>query len=185
MKKLLFCFSVGAFLLSCNSDKDKTTDTSSVTKDSTVAMDTNTPAVDLPFTASFSSTFNTDVSDADLKMVLVSYKDWADGNMANVAKAYGDSLVWDRQDGAHFNLPNAGIMKIWTTYRDSLSSISIDMQAWQKMYATDKKAGFVVTWYKEIDTYKNGKADSGYYHDINLVKDGKITWLEQYKRAAK
>ncbi len=59
------------------------------------------------------------------------------------------------------------------------------MQAWQKMYATDVKSGFVVTWYKEIDTYKNGKADSGYFHDINQVKDGKIVWLEQYNRPAK
>ncbi|MEP7232270.1 MAG: hypothetical protein ABI691_18550 [Ginsengibacter sp.] len=181
MKKILLCFIVGTFLLSCNGGTDKTT--GEVTKDSTVA--TAAPAVDLPYMASFSSSFNTDVSDADLKTVLVSYKDWADGNMANVAKAYGDSLMWDKTSGEHLNLPKADIMKMWTTYRDSLSSITIDMQAWQKMYATDKQAGFVVTWYKEIDTYKSGKADSGYYHDINMVKDGKITWLEQYKRAAK
>ncbi len=76
-------------------------------------------------------------------------------------------------------------MKMWKTYRDSLSSVSIEMEAWQKMYATDQKQGHVVTWYKEIDTYKTGKVDSGYYHDINRVKDGKITYLEQYKRVAK
>ncbi len=67
----------------------------------------------------------------------------------------------------------------------SLSSIALDMQAWQKMYSTDKKDGIVVTWYKETDTYKNGKVDSGYYHDINVVKNGKIDYLGQYKRAPK
>ena len=184
MKKFLVCFSVGAFLLSCNNDNSKTTGTSG-SKDSTVATTTDQPAADLPYKASFSSRFTTDVSDADLKTVLMSYKDWADGNMSNVAKAYGDTLTWDRPNGDHFQLPNAGIMNMWTTYRDSLSSISIEIQAWQKMYATDHKDAFVVTWYKEIDTYKNGKADSGWYHDINLVKNGKITALEQYKRAAK
>ena len=179
MKKILSCFCFATFLLSCNSGEQKTAATTS-TSDSTTKS-----TVDLPYTASYSSSFSTDVSDADLKTVLVSYKDWADGNMSNVAHAYSDTLEWDRPSGEHYRLPNADIMKLWSTFRDSLSSITIDMQGWQKMYATDKKQGHVVTWYKEIDTYKSGKADSGYYHDINRVKDGKITWLGQYKRAAK
>ena len=166
--------------MACNNDKTKPAATGAGTADSTVKS-----TVDLPYTASYSSSFTTDVSDADLKMVLVSYKDWADGNMSNVAKAYADTLEWDRPSGEHYRLPNADIMKMWTALRDSLSSITIDMEGWQKMYSTDKKEGHIVTWYKEIDTYKNGKADSGYYHDINRVKDGKITWLGQYKRAAK
>ena len=182
MKKFLLCCCAGAFLLSCNNnDASKTT----ASTDSSATAKTDKPAVDLPYTASYSSSFSTDVSDADLKTVLMSYKDWADGNMTNVAKEYGDTLEWDRPNGEHYKLPNAGIMKIWTTYRDSLSSITIDMEAWQKMYSTDKKDSMVVTWYKEIDTYKGGKADSGYYHDINQLKNGKITWLGQYKRAAK
>jgi hypothetical protein len=53
------------------------------------------------------------------------------------------------------------------------------------MYEPDKKEGYVVAWYKETDTYKNGKVDSAYYHDINQVKDGKIVWYAQYKRPAK
>lgn len=182
MKKFLFCCCAGAFLLSCNNnDANKT----ATTTDSTATVKSDQPAVDLPYTASYSSSFTSDVSDADLKTVMMSYKDWADGNMANVAKEYGDSLEWYKPSGDHFKLPNAGIMKMWGTYRDSLSSISIDMEAWQKMYSTDKKDSLVAAWYKETDTYKNGKADSGYYHDINLLKGGKIVYLEQYKRPAK
>jgi hypothetical protein len=180
MKKLFLFLGFAAFLASCGNDKDKTA-TTAPAKDSTTAKS----AADLPYTASYSSSWTTDIPDADLKTVLMSYKDWADGNMSNVAKEYGDSLEWDRPNGEHYKLPNAGIMKMWSTYRDSLSSVTIDMAAWQKMYATDRKEGSVVTWYKEIDTYKSGKADSGYYHDINGVKDGKIIWLEQYKRTAK
>jgi ketosteroid isomerase-like protein len=181
MKKIMMMLLCGAFVTACNNDKDKKTETDKGDKKETIST---TPA-DLPYTASFSSSFTTDVSDADLKLVLTSYKDWADGNMANVTKEYGDSMTWIRPSGEFYHLPNADIMKMWTTYRDSLSSIKIDMQAWQKMYATDKKEAYVVTWYKEIDTYKGGKADSGYYHDINQVKNGKIIQLEQYKRTAK
>jgi hypothetical protein len=74
---------------------------------------------------------------------------------------------------------------MWGTYRDSLSSVAIDMQAWQKMYEPGKKEAYVVTWYKETDTYKTGKVDSGYYHDINKLENGKIVSFEQYKRPAK
>ena len=178
MKKIIFFISLSVFVWSCNSPKDEPA-TMATTDDGTKST------ADLAYNASYSSSFNTDVSDADLKMVLMSYKDWADGNMSNVAKEYGDTLNWDRPSGDHYKLPNADIMKMWSTYRDSLSSITIDMQAWQKMYATDKKEAYIVTWYKETDTYKTGKVDSAYYHDINQVKDGKITELSQYKRPAK
>jgi hypothetical protein len=59
------------------------------------------------------------------------------------------------------------------------------MEAWQKMYEPTKKETAIVTWYKETDTYKTGKVDSAYYHDINAVKNGKITFYSQYKRPAK
>lgn len=179
MKKILSSF-LCLILLSCNNDKTASGATAT-TADSTGKSST----VDLPYTASYTTNFTTDVSDADLKTVMQSYKDWADGNMTNTAKAYSDTLEWDRSSGEHYKLPNAGIMKLWTDFRDSLKSVVIDMQAWHKMYAADKKMTWVATWYKETDTYKSGKADSGYYHDLNLIKDGKISYLEQYKRAAK
>src|SRR6266508_6252167 len=177
MKKILFCFSLAIFIMSCNNDTTKTAATGT---DSTAQQTT----VDLPYKASYSSNFTTDVSDADLKMVLTSYKDWADGNIANLSHAMGDSVFVDFNNGDHFKGKNADLMKVWSTLRDSLSSVDIDMQGWQKMYEPTKKEAYVVTWYKETDTYKMGKVDSAYYHDINQVKDGKITWYSQYKRPA-
>ncbi|MEO6328703.1 MAG: hypothetical protein ABIO55_07220, partial [Ginsengibacter sp.] len=81
MKKFLLCFSLGAFLLACNNNADKTT-----TGDagSPVTADTAKTAVDLPYTASYSSTWSNDVSDADLKMVLTTYKDWTEGNITGL-----------------------------------------------------------------------------------------------------
>jgi len=178
MKKVFFLLAIAAIIASCQ-DKAKT-EATTTGKDSTSKM-----AVDLPYTASYSSNFTDDVSDADLKMVLMTYKDWADGNMPNLSKAIGDSIEVDFSDGNHFKGVNADLMKRWSTYRDSLSSVVIDMQAFKKMYAVDKKESFVVTWYKETDTYKTGKVDSGYYNDINQVKNGKISWYSQYKRPAK
>jgi hypothetical protein len=180
MKKVLLFICVAAFLFSCNNGADKTATATTGTGDSATAA-----KVDLPYTASFSSSFTQDVSDADLKMVLMTYKDWENNNITGLSNAVADTVLWDMSNGDHKTLTRAELTKLWSTYRDSLSSVKIDMGAWHKMYATDKKAAFVVTWYDETDTYKSGKVDSASYQDINMVKDGKLAYYSQYKRPKK
>jgi ketosteroid isomerase-like protein len=181
MKRIILCLCLSAFFLSCNNDKtaEKTETPATGDKGGT------TTAVDLPYKAEFSSSFTDDVSDADLKMVLTSYKDWSDANMNGLGKAMGDTVRVEMSNGDHWVKTNADLMKMWSTNRDSLSSVKIQMTAWRKMYATDKKLGFVVTWYDETDTYKTGKVDSASYQDVNGIKDGKITYYSQYKRPKK
>lgn len=178
MKKIMMFLLCGAFLVACDSKKDKPATDDKETK-------TEKTTVDLPYTASYSSSWSTDVSDADLKMVLMTYKDWEDGNLSGLSAALGDTVVVDMSSGDHLTKSNADLMKMWSTYRDSLSSVKITMHGWHKMYSTDKKEAHIVTWYDETDNYKTGKVDSATYHDINRVKDGKITWYAQYKRPKK
>lgn len=179
MKKLLLFICLVTFFASCNNGKktEFTTNADSTSSDKAPA--------DLPYTASYTSSWSDNVSDADLKMVLMTYKDWSSGNMKGVSASMGDSVEYDMNSGKHSKLTNQELIKMWTATRDSLKSVSIDMQAWQKMYSTDKKDSYIVTWYKETDTYKTGKVDSASYHDINQVKDGKIVWYSQYKRPLK
>lgn len=176
MRKILFCLSLAALLVSCKEKaNEQTTGTASEAK----------ATVDLPYKASYSSRFTQDISDADLKMVLMSYKDWEDGNFSGLSAVMGDTVTVEMNNGDHLVKSNADLMSLWKTYRDSLSSVTIEMQGWHKMYEPDKKDAYVVAWYKETDTYKTGKVDSAYYHDINQIKNGKITWYSQYKRPAK
>ncbi len=180
MKKVLFCFSLALFLFACNNNGTKTAAMSTGS-----SADTVKPKMDLPYRASYSSQWSNNVSDADLKMVLMTYKDWADNNMSGLGSAMGDTVIVDLSSGEHLTKSNADLLKMWSTLRDSLSSVKIDMSAWNKMYSTDKKEGYILTWYDETDTYKNGKVDSASYHDINQVKNGKIIWYAQYKRPKK
>ena len=181
MKSILTFFIPAVLLSACQANAPKTETASEPPKDSTSAA---APA-DLPFTASYTSNWNDNVSDADLKTVLTSYKDWADGNLQGLGKAFGDSVDVDMSDGHHFRKSNADLMKMWGNYRDSLSGVKMDFASWHKMYAKDKNDIYIVTWYDETDTYKNGKVDSATYHDINRLKDGKIVWYSQYKRVKK
>ena len=181
MKKAIF-YCLLAFCFSCTNNEPTVKDASKT--DSTGGTPAKPPA-DLPYTAVYSAQWSTDVSDADLKSVLTTYKDWENNNMTGLSAAMADSVDVDMSSGVHFKKTNSDLMKMWSTYRDSLSSVKITMHAWQKMYAIDKKEGYVVVWYDETDTYKDGKVDSASYHDINQVKDGKIVWYSQYKRPKK
>ena len=168
---VLFCF-----ILSCNSNTEKK---------ETAAAPAEKTTVELPYKAYYTADWTQDVSDADLKMVLQSYKDWEDNKMEALRSAFGDSLSVDMSDGTHMNNKTDEIMKIFAGYRDSLTSSRINMASWAKMYSPDKKEGYIVTWYDQYDTFKSGKVDSSTYHDINLVKNGKIVWYSQYKRPKK
>lgn len=178
MKKLFLCCSLPALLCACTSSETKVKGSRS---DSTTAQ----TATSLPYTAAYSGQWTNDVSDADLNTVLQSYKDWETNNMNGLANALADSVEVDMANGDHFKKSRADLMKLWSTNRDSMSTVKIKMDAWNKMYAPDKKEGYIVAWYDETDTYKTGKVDSASYHDINQVKNGKIVWYAQYKRPKK
>lgn len=166
-----------AIILSCNDAQVKST--------STTGDSTSKASIDLPYTPSYTANWSDNVSDADLKMVLNTYKDWTDANMTGLENALADTVEVDMSDGTHFKKPKADVIKLWKSYRDSLSAVNIKMDTWHKMYATDKKDGYIVTWYDETDSFKNGHVDSAAYHDINQVKDGKIVWFSQFKRPKK
>lgn len=175
MKQLLPFLMVLA-LAAC---KDKSSDNANM-----ASTDPDNPP-GLPYTASYSSHWSSNVSDADLKTVMDSYKTWETGDLKGLGATMADTIDVDMNSGVSMHVTRDSLMKIWGNYRDSLSAVKIDMETWHKMYTTDKKDEFVVVWYKEIDTYKDGRMDSAFYHDINMLKNGKIAWYSQYKRPIK
>ena len=174
MKHVFLVISIIGLMLACNNE--------ATTTDATTAAPTEATATDLPYTAVYSSSWDANVSDADLKTVLQSYKDWASGNLDGVMSAMGDSIWVDGTDGVSANYSNADLRKRWAPSRDSLSSVEIQMDAWHKMRSVKQNDSIIVVWYKQIDTYKDGRVDSAQYHDINMLKGGKIIWYSQYKR---
>jgi hypothetical protein len=154
-------------------------------KDETKATTTATSTVALPYQPSYSADFNNNVSDSDLLVVLNSYKYWESGDLKALRSTMGDSMYADMSDGVKLGGLTDSVMKSWTNYRDSLSSVSINMIAWTKNHAVKDSANYVNVWYKETDTFKNGRVDSGNFEDDNLVKNGKIAWLSSHKQKLK
>lgn len=173
MKNHIFLLTFTTLVLSCNAP----------VKDETPAPETS-PVV-LPYTATYSSQFNQDISDQDLLAVLNSYKAWENGDMQALRSIMADSLTFYGWDGTIYSGLTEGVTDKWAISRDSLSSVKIEMSAWTKNHSTDKNDNVILVWYKEIDTYKTGKVDSADWHDINIVRDGKIVSYSQYRRPLK
>jgi hypothetical protein len=177
MKKYILPFiATCCCIIACNS-KDETKNA--------MATTTNASSVALPYTADYSTDFNNNVSDSDLLTVLNSYKYWEQGDMKALRTTMGDSMYTNMSDGYHFKGLADSIMPVWSKYRDSLSSVKITMDVWLKNHSVKDSADYINVWYKEIDTFKDGKVDSANFEDDNGMKNGKIIWLSSHKQKLK
>lgn len=175
MKKIYYMLPVALIAIACSTQEKHDEEIHEPAKST----------IELPYTASVSSNVNSDVSDADLLVVLKSYKDWETGDIQSLRSAFGDSLAYSGWDGTEFNGPTNELLTKWSASRDSLSSVKIDMAVWTKNNFPDKNMKNITVWYTETDTYKDGTIKKGTWHDINEVIDGKIVWYAQYRRPVK
>lgn len=141
--------------------------------------------VALPYVANYSTDFNNNVSDSDLLTTLNSYKAWENGDMKALRATLGDNTSSYLSDGTKFSGPADSLITTYSKFRDSLSSVNIRMDVWLKNYSVKDSMNYINVWYREIDTYKNGKVDSANYEDDNGMKNGKIIWYSQHKQVLK
>jgi hypothetical protein len=142
-------------------------------------------AIALPYTAGYSSSFSIG-SDSSVATVLSSYKAWENGDMDGLKNTLADSVALNFSDGFKFLGTRDSATKMAKLYRDSLSKVQLKIDAWVPLHSKDKNADWVSVWYTEIDTYKNGKVDSAYFQDDNMLdKSGKITFTGSHKQILK
>jgi hypothetical protein len=173
MKKLSVIFLITFFFMACTSSSPDST--AAANKDSVTAA----PAVPLPFTAVYSSSFVPGKT-SDVVAVLSNYKAWQDNDMAELRATTGDSAAMIFSSGMELNTTGDSLIKMAKKFRDSLSKVELTFYAWTSNHSVDKNEEWVNVWYKEVDTYKTGKKDSAVYEDDNRVKDGKIVWSSSH-----
>jgi hypothetical protein len=173
---LLSLFTISVLLTACDSKKTET---------ATAVSSGDTSKMTFPYTASYTTEFTNEVSDADLLTVLNSYKYWETGDMAALRATMGDSMEVNGSDGFIFKGKTDSLMNVWKLHRDSMSSVVITMDVWLKNHALKDSADYVNIWYKEVDTYKSGRVDSAYYSDVNALKKGKIVWFSSFRQNLK
>ena len=171
MKKLLYLvipFAIGiAALASCNSGS---------------SLSSKTDSVAMPYKATYSSSWEISDSAKYVQAVLQSMKDWEDNKVENAPAYFGDTVAYDFWNGPKLKLKLDSFIKALHQYRDSLSSVKIEVATYINTHSMDNKTDWVNVWFKETDTYKTGKVDSAFYNDANMIKNGKIVFILDQRR---
>jgi len=175
MKKYLLLITIVCYLAACNTATEVKTSEPAAVKSN----------ITLPYTAGYTTDFTNNVSDSVLLTALNSYKYWESGDMAALRSTMADSTEFYGSDGFKFKGLSDSAIKVFSKYRDSLSSVKISPDVWLKNHSVKDGIDYVSVWYKEIDTHKTGKVDSAYYEDDNGFKNGKIFWLSSHKQVLK
>jgi hypothetical protein len=142
-------------------------------------------SVAMPYKASYSSSWTISDSVKNAQAVLQSYKDWEDNKLSNAPAYFADTVAFDFWDGTKFKFRRDSMVKFFQKFRDSLSSSKIDVIAYTNLHSTDKNQDWVSVWYKQTDTYKNGKVDSTFFQDDNLMVKGKMVYVSDKRQALK
>lgn len=175
MKKVLYLFAAMALLASCKNE----------TKPAETAAKTD--SLVMPYKAYYSSSFTISDNQKNAQAVLQSYKDWEDNKViANAANYYADTLSWNSSTGIRkTKVLRDTLMHFFQKFRDSLSSVKIEVAAVTNLHSADKNTDWVGVWYKETDTYKTGKVDSAFYQDDNNLVNGKIVYFSSKRQELK
>lgn len=184
MKKVLLLSTTCLFIFSCANNADKTTATSSDTTKVAAASSSSTPAVEYPYTATYSSQMEAGDPN-NSKKVLDIYKDYDNGNLLAHKDYFADSVAFDFADGSMVMGTRDSILNIAQKGRNNLKSAEDKIITFVSSHAKDKGENWVSVWTKEIDTHKDGKIDSIILNENWMLnKDGKIAYMAQLSAKA-
>jgi hypothetical protein len=175
MKKIFYLFSLSAFA-ACNSGSDTKVESMS-SKDSSAA-DTASYA----YTADYSSKF--EMGDPkNVHTIFALYKDWEDNNLDNAKDKFADSVTMAFSSGEVMAGKWDSINAATKPYRNSLGTVTTQVQAVVPLRSTDKNEDWVLVWFREYRTDAKGKKDSTEFQETwRLNKDGKADLLYQYQQ---
>ena len=163
-----------SLLAACDNNKE-TAEVAGATKE-------EKPAVALPYTASYSSSF--DVGDPAHSATILqgSWKDWENNKLENMKSWIADTIVAYHSDNTMIRGADS-LVAAWTRNRARYTTVIDTINAVAPMYSTDKKENWVLVWAKEINTKTDGSKDTAYIMETwRINKDGKADLLLQYDR---
>ena len=170
-QSLLLIFSCIVFFGCNNVANQEVAKTDSTAKKETISY---------PFTAKYSLNWQPG-DEKNAVLVLNSIKKYMDGDVKGTFSYFADSVEFIA-DKFHFVGKKDSLEAIFTPIRSGVVSMSIEPDTWITTYYPDKNQTWVTLWATQKWTDKNGKTDSVYITDDVLVKDGKITQVDEKQR---
>jgi hypothetical protein len=174
MKKIIFIFTMAAFIVSCDNEKKEAAEAAATT-----ATEVK-PDVKYPFPVGYSK-FEMGNPEYSAMVLQGSWKDWED-NKLNKTKWLADTVAAYHSDNSVTKGADSLIAR-WTRLRSQYSSSVSSISAVMSVVATEQKENWVLIWADEFDTNMNGKKDTTSLMEAwRINKDGKADMLLQYDR---
>jgi hypothetical protein len=174
MKQIFLFLAASAVLASCNNEK---------TEAAATEAKIEKPAVALPYTAGYSSSFEMGNPEYSATILQGSWKDWEMNKLENMKSWVADSIVAFHSDNSM--VTGADSLKArWIRGRAKYTSVIDSIDAVIPVYSVDKKENWVLVWAREINTKADGTKDTvAVMETWRINKDGKADMLLQYDRA--
>jgi hypothetical protein len=174
MKKILLMMAAVTVLAACNDEKKSDTGSTDTKKE--------TPAVTLPYTASYSSSFEMGNPTYAAMILQGSWKDWENNTMDNMKSWVADTIKAFQSDNS-MAMGVDSLQARWKRGRAAYTSIKDTIDAVMPVYSTDKKENWVLVWAREIDTDTKGKTDTvSIMETWRINTAGKADLLLQFDR---
>lgn len=139
--------------------------------------------MNLPYTPSYSSSFEMGNPDYAAMVVQGGWKDWEDNNLDNLRNWMSDTIVvYQANNKVIKGIDN--VISAWKADRAKLTSSKVTLNAVMPVYSTDKKENWVLIWATEIDAGADGAVDTASYMETWRINSaGKADLLFSHNRA--
>jgi len=168
MQKLIAFFSIAVIAVSCGNQK---TEPAAQQK------------VALPYTPTYSSSFEMGNPQYSAMILQGSWKDWENNTMDHMKDWVADTIVAFHSDNSMIKGADS-LMARWKRGRAEYTSVKDTINAVISTYSTDKKENWVLVWATEINAKADGTKDTAAMMETwRINKDGKADMLLQFDRA--
>ncbi len=184
MKKAFLCVMVAFTFISCNNNS-KTTETTTAadSKEKTDTATTSAPAMNLPYTAQYSSQFS--IGDPKItEKILILFKQWDDNKLADGKSLFADTVHFYANNW-EFHGTRDSFFTVSQKQRDTYKEIKTVVHAWIPMHSIDKNEDWALIWSTAYLTSNNGKLDSTNFQDTwRINKNGQFDMMYDYEAKA-
>ncbi len=170
MKRIILLAIIISIFISCNTNSPQSTASAANAKDT----------LTYAYTALYSSDLTVPSHPEYAQKVLAVWKMYENKQIDSMKKYYADTVTYDDAQGNHYYGPSAGLLDVAKKEMEKMDSLRFDIDMWESVHSNDKNEDWVNIWCKERAYPKGGKADTSLMFEKWVIKDGKISYFNQY-----
>jgi len=173
MRRLFAIMVIAALMAGCNQN---------AATDKPAAETAAAPAdsIKYPYKPLYSSSFKIG-EPVYAKTILDIWKAWEENRLQDTREYWADSITMEFADGFKLRTGRDSLIAGGVADRARYSSVIDSVYAWMPLHSTDKDEDWVGVWAMEYTTTTKGKKDTVDIHEIWQLKNGKVTYMAQYK----